>query len=85
MNNNQIEISGVVVSDKNDKTIVVEYVTYRKHKLYNKRVKHTKRYIVHDEKNIAKIGDTVRIRTTIPKSKRKRHELVKVLKEAVVL
>ncbi len=85
MDNKQTQLTGIVVSDKNDKTIIVETVTYKKHKLYSKRVKYTKRYVVHDEKNTAGVGDTVSIRTTTPLSKTKRYELVKVLKKAVVL
>ena len=79
------EIIGVVVSDKNDKTITVKSETYRKHPLYNKRVKYSKKYTAHDEKNEAKVGDTVRIRMTKPLSKTKRYELVEILEKAVIL
>ena len=53
--------------------------------LYNKMVKYSKKYRAHDEKNIAKVGDTVRIAMTRPLSKTKRYELVSVVKEAVIL
>ena len=76
---------GKVVSAKNDKTITVLVETYKKHPLYGKRVKYSKKYTAHDEKNIAKEGDTVRIISTRPLSKTKRYELDKVLVEAVVL
>ena len=76
---------GTVVSAKNDKTITVMVETYRKHPLYGKRVKYTKKYAVHDEKNIAKVGDTVRIVATRPLSKTKRYELVSVTEESVIL
>ena len=76
---------GKVVSAKNDKTITVLVETYKKHPLYGKRVKYSKKYTAHDEKNIAKEGDTVRIRSTRPLSKTKRYELVEVLIEAVIL
>ena len=76
---------GKVVSAKNDKTITVLVETYKKHPLYGKRVKYSKKYTAHDEKNIAKEGDTVRILSTRPLSKTKRYELDKVLIEAVIL
>ena len=79
------ELIGKVVSDKNDKTITVLVETYRNHPLYKKRVKYSKKYAAHDEKNIAKVGDTVRLVSTRPLSKTKRYELVEVIKEAVVL
>ena len=79
------ELVGRVVSDANDKTITVLVETYRNHPLYKKRVKYSKKYRAHDEKNIAKIGDTVKIVQTRPLSKTKRYELVEVLEEAVVL
>ncbi len=79
------ELTGKVVSDKNDKTITVLVETYKKHPLYNKRVKYSKKYTAHDEKNEAKIGDTVKIRMTKPLSKTKRYELVSILEKAVIL
>ena len=79
------ELVGKVVSAKNDKTITVLVETHRKHPLYGKRVKYSKKYTAHDEKNVAKEGDTVRIVSTRPLSKTKRYELVEVVTEAVVL
>ena len=79
------ELVGKVVSAKNDKTITVLVETYRKHPLYGKRVKHSKKYAAHDEKNIAKIGDKVRIVATKPISKTKRFKLVEIVEEAVIL
>ena len=79
------ELVGKVVSAKNDKTITVLVETYKKNPLYGKRVKYSKKYTAHDEKNIAKEGDTVKIRSTRPLSKTKRYELVEVLIEAVIL
>ena len=79
------ELVGKVVSDKNDKTVTVLVETYKRHPLYNKRVKYSKKYHAHDEENKAKIGDTVRIRLTKPISKLKKYELVEVLEKAVVL
>ena len=51
------ELIGKVVSDKNDKTITVLVETYKTHPLYGKRVKYSKKYAAHDEKNEAKVGD----------------------------
>ena len=79
------ELIGRVVSNANDKTITVLVETYRNHPLYKKRVKNSKKYAAHDENNIAKVGDTVRIAQTRPLSKTKRYELVEVTKKAVVL
>lgn len=85
METKRAELVGRVVSNTNDKTITVLVETYRRHPLYNKRVKYSKKYAAHDEKNIAKVGDTVRIAQTRPLSKTKRYELVEVVKQAVVL
>lgn len=73
------ELIGKVVSVANDKTITVLVETYRNHPLYKKRVKYSKKYAAHDEKNIAKVGDTVRLLSTRPLSKTKRYELVEIL------
>ena len=77
------ELIGKVVSATNDKTITVLVETYRNHPLYKKRVKYSKKYAAHDENNIAKVGDTVRLLSTRPLSKTKRYELVEVLIESV--
>ena len=79
------ELIGKVVSAKCDKTITVLVETYKNHPLYCKRVKYSKKYVAHDENNVAKEGDTVRIAATRPLSKTKRYELVKVVEEAVIL
>ena len=77
------ELIGKVVSAKNDKTITVLVETYRNDPLYHKRVKYSKKYAAHDEKNIAKVGDTVRLVSTRPLSKTKRYALDTVLIESV--
>ncbi len=77
------ELIGKVVSATNNKTITVLVETYRNHPLYHKRVKYSKKYAAHDEKNIAKVGDTVRLLSTRPLSKTKRYELVEVLVKSV--
>lgn len=71
---------GVVVSDKMTKTIVVEYVARVPHPTFKKIVKKSKRFYAHGEKEIAKVGDKVRIRETRPLSALKRWELVEILK-----
>ncbi|AZK46032.1 30S ribosomal protein S17 [Paenibacillus lentus] len=76
---------GKVVSDKMDKTIVVAVETYKKHDLYHKRIKYTKKFKAHDENNTAKIGDTVRIVETRPLSKDKRWRLAEIIEEAVII
>ena len=70
---------GVVVSDKMDKTIVVAVRDNVRHPLYNKIVKKTYKLKAHDEKNDAKIGDTVRVMETRPLSKDKRWRLVEIM------
>ena len=79
------ELVGKVVSNVNDKTITVLVETHKPHRLYGKRVKYSKKYAAHDEKNIAKVGDTVKIRSTKPLSKTKRYELVEIIQKAVIL
>lgn len=78
-------VQGRVVSDKMDKTIVVLVETYKKHPLYGKRVKYSKKFKAHDENNTAKIGDIVEIMETRPLSKDKRFRLIKIVQEAVIV
>jgi small subunit ribosomal protein S17 len=77
--------TGRVVSDKMDKTITVLVETYKKHPLYGKRVKYSKKFKAHDEQNEAKIGDVVRIMETRPLSATKRFRLVEVTETAVII
>ncbi len=74
--------TGKVVSDKMDKTIVVEIQDHVKHPLYNKIVKRSVRLKAHDENNECHIGDTVRVMETRPLSKDKRWRLVKIMERA---
>ena len=74
--------TGRVVSDKMDKTIVVAVRDNVRHPLYNKIVKKTYKLKAHDEKNDAKIGDTVRVMETRPLSKDKRWRLVEIMERA---
>ena len=74
--------TGVVVSDKMDKTIVVAIRDNVKHPLYNKIVKKTYKLKAHDENGDAHIGDTVKVMETRPLSKDKRWRLVEVIERA---
>lgn len=76
---------GTVASAKCDKTITVQVQTYRKHPIYGKNIKYTKKFTAHDEQNLAKVGDIVEIMETRPLSKTKRYRLVKVVQEAVII
>ena len=79
------ELVGKVVSSKNNKTITVLVETYKKDSLYGKRIKYSKKYAAHDEKNEAKVGDTVRIVETRPLSKTKHFRLVEIIEKAIIL
>ncbi|MCD5410730.1 MAG: 30S ribosomal protein S17 [Clostridiales bacterium] len=73
---------GRVVRDKMDKTIVVLVETSKRHPLYKKAVKRTKKLKTHDENNECKIGDRVKIMETRPISKDKRWRLVEIIEKA---
>ena len=73
---------GVVVSDVNDKTIVVQIKERKAHPIYKKMMTTTKKFHAHDENNEAHIGDTVRIMETRPLSKMKRWRLVEIIERA---
>ncbi len=70
------ELQGTVVSDKTEKTVVVLVERRVMHPIYKKFIKSSKRYMAHDERDLAKIGDVVRIRECRPISKRKRWEVL---------
>lgn len=76
------ERRGVVVSDKMDKTITVRIDSRKPHRKYGKMVSQSRRFKVHDVKNEARTGDTVRIVETRPLSKTKRWRLVEILDRA---
>ncbi|QJR43974.1 30S ribosomal protein S17 [Mycoplasma miroungirhinis] len=80
--NNRKVLSGKVVSNKNDKTIIVLVETYIKHPKYNKRFKKSKRFAVHDNNNQAKLNDIVKIQETRPLSKTKHFRLVEILEHS---
>lgn len=73
---------GIVVSAAGDKTCVVKIVEKKKHPIYGKMLKYTKKYHAHDENNEANVGDTVRIMETRPLSKMKRWRLVNIVEKA---
>lgn len=77
-------LDGTVVSDKMNKTRVVQVRWTAKHAKYQKVVQKASKYKAHDEKNEAKTGDTVRIMETRPLSKDKRWVIMDILKKAVV-
>ena len=83
--NNRKVLRGTVVSDKMDKTIVVEIETTKSHPLYGRRVKYTKKFKAHDENNEAKVGDVVEIMETRPLSRDKHFRLVSIIEKAVIL
>ena len=73
---------GLVVSNKMDKSIVVQIERRFKHEIYGKFVKKTNKFVAHDEKNECNIGDKVRIMETRPLSKLKNWRLVEIIERA---
>ena len=77
-------MTGIVTSDKMDKTVVVAVETSVRHKVYGKTVKRTYKLKAHDEKNECHEGDRVEVMETRPLSKDKRWRVVKVVEKAIV-
>lgn len=75
---------GIVSSDKGDKSIVVTVHSSKTHPLYRKQYMVTKRFMAHDEKNEAKVGDKVSIEECRPLSARKHHKLTKVIERPII-
>lgn len=75
------ETSGIVISNKMNKTIIVAVKKQISHKKYKKIMIRTNKYYAHDENNICNIGDTVRIQETRPLSKNKRWTLIKLINQ----
>ncbi|HEY8643043.1 MAG TPA: 30S ribosomal protein S17 [Candidatus Dormibacteraeota bacterium] len=73
---------GRVISDKMEKTVVVEFQDLKSHPLYKKVLKHRVRFKAHDEQNQCKVGDLVRIAETRPISKEKRWRVVEIVEKA---
>jgi small subunit ribosomal protein S17 len=80
-NKNKTILKGIVVSDKMNKTIIIETSRLKQHSKYKKVYKVNRKIKVHDEKNIAKIGDEVTAVSVRPKSKEKSFILVKIIKK----
>lgn len=74
--------TGIVVSDKMDKTVVVRVDRMAKHSLYGKPVLRSKKFMAHDEANDCRMGDTVRIGETRPLSAKKRWEVLEIIERA---
>ena len=74
--------TGIVTSDKMDKTVTVAIKTKVRHPLYGKMVNRTRKFKAHDEENTCKIGDRVKVMETRPLSKDKRWRLVEVIERA---
>lgn len=82
MENNRKQIIGKVVSNKMDKTIVIEIEDLVMHSLYKKSVRKTKKIKGHDAKNECTIGDIVKVEETRPLSKEKRYRLIEIVEKA---
>jgi small subunit ribosomal protein S17 len=79
------EITGVIVSDKMDKSVVVAVERQIRHDVYGKTQKRTSKFLAHDEGNEAKIGDRVAIVEARPMSRRKRWVVTRVVEKAKVV
>jgi small subunit ribosomal protein S17 len=74
--------TGVVVSDKMDKTVLIRIDRQVRHRLYDKTVRRSSKLAAHDEQNDAHVGDTVRVMETRPLSKSKRWRVVEIVERA---
>lgn len=79
---NKMIRSGVVVSNRAEKTVVVAVERKFQHPLYKRTIKQTKKFMAHDETNVCQIGDVVRIVETRPLSKRKRWAVLEIVQKA---
>ncbi len=80
--NRRKERVGIIVADKAEKTVTVSVEALVRHPMYKKRVRRSKKFMVHDERNEAHVGDTVRIIETRPMSARKRWRLANIISRA---
>jgi len=76
------ELTGIVISDKMDKTRIVKTMRLGKHPKYGKILKKYNKFKAHDEKNVARTGDTVRVEETRPLSKDKHFRIAAIIKKA---
>jgi small subunit ribosomal protein S17 len=74
--------TGVVVSDKMNKSVIAQVERVKSHPRYHKRLKRTKKYMVHDEKNESKVGDLIRFVEVRPLSKNKCWKLLEIVQRA---
>ena len=77
------QVTGIVVSNKMDKSVVVQVETLVKHRLYHKYIRRRAKFMAHDEKNDCQIGDTVLITESRPLSRNKRWRVSDIIKKAV--
>jgi len=77
------ELIGTVISDKMQKTVIVKVTHLSKHPKYGRVLKKYNKYMAHNEKGLAKMGDSVRIQETRPLSKDKHFNVIEVVKKAV--
>ena len=82
---NRLVLTGKVISDKMDKTIVVQVEYLKKHSLYRKAIRRHKHFKAHDEENACKVGDMVRIEESRPISKEKHWRLLEIVQKGVQL
>lgn len=75
-------LTGKVVSDKMDKTVVVAVETLVRHPLYQRIIRRTKKFKAHDEQNSCRVGDKVKMMETRPLSKEKRWRVIEILERA---
>jgi small subunit ribosomal protein S17 len=75
-------LTGKVVSDKMDKTVVVAVETLVRHPLYQRIIRRTKKFKAHDEQNTCRVGDKVKMMETRPLSKEKRWRIIEILERA---
>lgn len=76
------EFTGIVISDKMMKTVIVKIMRLSKHPKYGRIMKRYNKFKAHDENNTAKVGDTVKIEETRPISKDKRFRVLEIVKKA---
>lgn len=82
MKDQRKRLEGVVISDKMDKTVMVEVARTTRHRLYGKVVRMTKKYMAHDEENTCHLGDRVEIVESRPLSRRKRWAVKQIIRRA---
>jgi small subunit ribosomal protein S17 len=80
--NRRKERVGLIIADRADKTVTVSVEALVRHPMYKKRVRRSRKFMVHDERNEARVGDTVRIVETRPLSARKRWRLANIISRA---